>query len=156
MSVGLPEQQIRCCRAGLVQRFSLGFRGPICLFAGFLGVKPSVFGAGVAIGAFGTMALQITAVRLPEPCIACAVPALSACQAADDNRMCPILHHDGHVAVQGYFLRHTNAYLAALALVTGPNALGHVVGPVLTALGMWRASKDRGRGSDRPADAASS
>lgn len=92
---------------GLVQRFSLGFRGPICLFAGFLGVKPSVFGAGVAVGAFGTMALQITA---------------------------------------GYFLRYTNAYLAALALVTGPNALGHVVGPVLTALGMWRASKDRGKG----------
>jgi hypothetical protein len=58
-----------CARAGLIQRFSLGFRGPICLFAGFLGVKPSVFGAGVAVGAFGTMALQITAVRPRRPCL---------------------------------------------------------------------------------------
>lgn len=56
------------CFAGLVQRFSLGFRGPICLFAGFLGVKAEVFGAGVAVGAFSTMALQITAVRLPDGC----------------------------------------------------------------------------------------
>jgi hypothetical protein len=58
--------------------------------------------------------------------------------------------------VQGYFLRHTNAYLAALALVTGPNAFGHLVGPVLTALGMWNASKHRGTTPDRPADAAPS
>ena len=58
-----------CALAGVVQRFSLGFRGPICLFAGFLGVKPSVFGAGVAVGAFGTMALQITAVRPRRPCL---------------------------------------------------------------------------------------
>lgn len=49
--------------------------------------------------------------------------------------------------MQGYFLRHTNAYLAALALVTGPNAAGHLVGPVLTALGLWNASRDRSKGS---------
>lgn len=89
---------------GLVQRFSLGFRGPICLFAGFLGVKPAVFLYGVAVGAVGTMAIQITA---------------------------------------GYFLRSTNAYLAALALVTVPNAVGHSLGPLLTAVGLWTASKDR-------------
>jgi hypothetical protein len=62
-----PATSSEFASAGLVQRFSLGFRGPICLFAGFLGVKPLVFGAGVASGAFGTMALQITAVRPLEP-----------------------------------------------------------------------------------------
>jgi hypothetical protein len=69
----------------------------------------------------------------------------------------PCCHDNDHtLALQGYFLQHTNAYLAALALVTVPNALGHVVGPVLTAVGMWTASKDRSKESDRPADPASS
>jgi membrane protein DedA with SNARE-associated domain len=89
---------------GLVQRFSLGFRGPLCLVAGFLGVNPAVFASGVAAGAFGTMALQILA---------------------------------------GYLLRFSpNAYLAALALVAAPNLVGHLAGPVLTAVGLWSASRD--------------
>jgi len=88
---------------GLVQRFSLGFRGPLCLVAGFTGVSSAQFAAGVAIGAVGTMALQIFA---------------------------------------GYMLRDSpNAYLAALALVAGPNLVGHLAGPVLTALGLWTASR---------------
>ena len=49
--------------AGTVQRFSLGFRGPLCLVCGFTGVSPQLFASGVAVGAVGTMALQIAAVR---------------------------------------------------------------------------------------------
>ncbi len=50
-----------------MQRFSLGFRGPLCLVAGFLGVNSAVFASGVAAGAFGTMALQICAVSYAAP-----------------------------------------------------------------------------------------
>ena len=50
--------------AGTVQRFSLGFRGPLCLVCGFTGVSPQLFASGVAVGTVGTMALQIAAVRL--------------------------------------------------------------------------------------------
>ena len=51
-------------RAGLVQRFSLGFRGPLCLVCGFTGVSARQFGAGAALGALGTMPLQLFAVRV--------------------------------------------------------------------------------------------
>lgn len=60
--------------AGLVQRFSLGFRGPLCLVAGFLGIRPAVFASGVAAGAFGTMALQITAVGAPGRLLGASAP----------------------------------------------------------------------------------
>eukprot|EP00891_Asterochloris_glomerata_P000230 jgi/Astpho2/230/Aster-02133 len=46
---------------GTVQRFSLGFRGPLCLVCGFTGVSPQLFASGVAVGTVGTMALQIAA-----------------------------------------------------------------------------------------------
>ena len=54
--------------------------------------------------------------------------------------------------VQGYLLRTTpNAYLAALALVSGPNLVGHIAGPLATALSFWWAGKQGkpgGPGSD--------
>ena len=53
--------------AGTVQRFSLGFRGPLCLVCGFTGISPQLFASGVAVGAVGTMALQIAAVS-PHSC----------------------------------------------------------------------------------------
>ena len=49
--------------AGAIQRFSLGFRGPLCLVCGFTGVAPSKFAVGAAVGALGTMPLQILVVR---------------------------------------------------------------------------------------------
>ena len=49
--------------AGVVQRFSVGFRGPLCLISGFTGVSPPLFATGAAIGALGTMPLQLTVVR---------------------------------------------------------------------------------------------
>lgn len=48
--------------AGLVQRFSLGFRGPLCLVCGFTGVSGKQFLGGVAFGALLTMPLQIVVV----------------------------------------------------------------------------------------------
>lgn len=48
--------------AGAIQRFSLGFRGPLCLVCGFTGVAPSKFALGAAVGALGTMPLQILVV----------------------------------------------------------------------------------------------
>ena len=48
--------------AGAIQRFSLGFRGPLCLVCGFTGVAPSRFALGAAVGALGTMPLQILVV----------------------------------------------------------------------------------------------
>lgn len=97
---------------GAVQRFSLGFRGPLCLVAGFTGVSAARFGGGVAAGAFGTMALQI---------------------------------------FSGFLLRNSpNAYVAALALVAGPNLVGHLAGPVITGFGLWAASRSNGGGSEGP------
>ncbi len=48
--------------AGAIQRFSLGFRGPLCLVCGFTGVPPARFALGAAVGALGTMPLQLTVV----------------------------------------------------------------------------------------------
>ncbi|KAK9906818.1 hypothetical protein WJX75_008490 [Coccomyxa subellipsoidea] len=45
---------------GTVQRFSLGFRGPLCLISGFSGVPATRFAAGASIGALGTMPIQLT------------------------------------------------------------------------------------------------
>lgn len=45
---------------GAIQRFSLGFRGPLCLVCGFTGVPPARFALGAAVGALGTMPLQLT------------------------------------------------------------------------------------------------
>ena len=63
----LPSKSEVCLTAGTVQRFSLGFRGPLCLVCGFTGVSPHLFASGVAVGAVGTMALQIAAVS-PHSC----------------------------------------------------------------------------------------
>ena len=85
--------------AGLIQRFSVGFRGPLCLVCGFAGVSAAEFLGGVALGALGTMPLQLGL---------------------------------------GYLIRDSpNVYLTALALAAGPNLVGHVAGPVLTAAGLW-------------------
>jgi hypothetical protein len=52
--------------------------------------------------------------------------------------------------VQGYLLRGSpNPYLAALAIAAGPNMVGHVVGPLATAGGLWWA----GRGSNKDTEA---
>lgn len=45
---------------GAIQRFSVGFRGPLCLVCGFTGVPPVRFALGAALGALGTMPLQLT------------------------------------------------------------------------------------------------
>lgn len=60
--------------AGAIQRFSLGFRGPLCLVCGFTGVAPSKFALGAAVGALGTMPLQILVVGCfyaSQVCSAC-------------------------------------------------------------------------------------
>ena len=52
--------------AGAIQRFSLGFRGPLCLVCGFTGVSPQKFALGAAVGALGTMPLQLTVVSFVQ------------------------------------------------------------------------------------------
>ena len=52
----------RCHGAGAIQRFSVGFRGPLCLVCGFTGVPATTFALGAAIGALGTMPIQLTVV----------------------------------------------------------------------------------------------
>ena len=49
--------------AGFVQRFTIGFRGPLCLVSGFSGVTLSDFAIGASIGACITMSIQLTLVR---------------------------------------------------------------------------------------------
>ena len=56
------SELIKVHAAGAIQRFSLGFRGPLCLVCGFTGVAPSKFALGAALGALGTMPLQILVV----------------------------------------------------------------------------------------------
>jgi len=46
-------------RIGMMQRFFLGFRGPLCLCAGAVGAKPLPFFLGSATGALFTMSIQI-------------------------------------------------------------------------------------------------
>ncbi len=50
-------------RAGVVQRFSVGFRGPLCIASGLSGVPFWRFAGGAMLGALGTMPLQLGAVR---------------------------------------------------------------------------------------------
>ncbi|GMH42617.1 hypothetical protein BSKO_10536 [Bryopsis sp. KO-2023] len=90
---------------GSVQRFSLGFRGPLCLVCGFMGVSAKQFLGGVALAAPLTMGLQFCA---------------------------------------GYLLKDVgNVYLAALAVVAGPNLVGHALGPILTAVGLYMAGRKK-------------
>lgn len=49
---------------GVVQRFSVGFRGPLCIASGMGGVPFPRFAGGAALGALGTMPLQLGAVRV--------------------------------------------------------------------------------------------
>lgn len=42
-------------------------------------------------------------------------------------------------------------YFAALAIAAGPNLVGHVVGPVLTAFGLWWSSRQSGLEPKKPA-----
>lgn len=89
---------------GAIQRFSVGFRGPLCLVCGFTGVPATTFALGAAIGALGTMPIQLTV---------------------------------------GYFLRDTpNLYLTALAIMSGPNLCGQLLGPILSATGLYFAGKN--------------
>ncbi|CAG9466445.1 unnamed protein product [Pedinophyceae sp. YPF-701] len=89
---------------GAVQRFSVGFRGPICLAAGLAGVSGTTFCAGVCLGALGTMAAQF---------------ALGGVLAT----------------------RVDSVYVAVLALVAGPNAVGHLLAPAAAAAGaVWAAA----------------
>ncbi|KAK9842500.1 hypothetical protein WJX81_003116 [Elliptochloris bilobata] len=46
---------------GVLQRFSVGFRGPLCIASGLSGVPFAQFAGGAAIGALGTMPLQLGA-----------------------------------------------------------------------------------------------
>lgn len=94
---------------GAVERFSLGFRGPLCIMCGYLGVSTLQFFQGVCAGALLTMPLQLAV---------------------------------------GYALRNTaSPYLAALAMVAGPNAVGHVLGPLLAGLG-YTFAKWKGKVKD--------
>lgn len=57
------------------------------------------------------------------------------------NTICPL---------QGYILRDcANVYLAALAVVAGPNLVGHIAGPILTWIGVHFAGKGGGDGSSK-------
>lgn len=63
----IRSELIKVHAAGAIQRFSLGFRGPLCLVCGFTGVAPSKFALGAAVGALGTMPLQILVVGPLSP-----------------------------------------------------------------------------------------
>ena len=44
--------------------------------------------------------------------------------------------------LQGYLLRDTpSPYFAALAIAAGPNMVGHVIGPLATAVGIFWTSR---------------
>ena len=47
--------------SGILQRFLIGLRGPICLAAGFTGIPVAKFAAGAALGACITIPLQLGA-----------------------------------------------------------------------------------------------
>ena len=51
---------------GFVQRFTIGFRGPLCLVSGFSGVTLADFVIGASIGACITMSIQILLVSFCE------------------------------------------------------------------------------------------
>ena len=53
--------------AGFVQRFSVGFRGPLCIASGLSGVPFARFAGGAMLGALWTVPLQLGAVRSPCP-----------------------------------------------------------------------------------------
>ena len=58
---------------------------------------------------------------------------------------------------QGYLLRNTpNVYLTALAMAALPNTVGYIMGPVLTAVGVYVASRKQqdGASSEREASTA--
>lgn len=49
-----------------------------------------------------------------------------------------------HADAQGYFLRNTpNPYLTAFAVMTAPNLCGQLLGPILSATGLYYAGKDK-------------
>ena len=46
--------------------------------------------------------------------------------------------------LQGYFLRNTpNPYLTAFAVVSAPNLCGQLLGPILSATGLYFAGKEK-------------
>lgn len=46
--------------------------------------------------------------------------------------------------LQGYFLRNTpNPYLTAFAVVSAPNLVGQLLGPILSATGLYFAGKEK-------------
>lgn len=42
-----------------------------------------------------------------------------------------------------------NVYLAALAIVAGPNLIGHIAGPILTWIGVYLAGRGGGDSSSK-------
>lgn len=59
--------------------------------------------------------------------------------------------------MQGYVLRDSpNPYLAALAISAGPNIVGHILGPLLTAMGFWWAGRRGDGNQNAPMKAVSS
>jgi hypothetical protein len=63
---GSEHDDLSVCGVGFIQRFSLGFRGPLCLVCGFTNVPAPHFLGGVAVGALGTMPIQLFVVT-PSP-----------------------------------------------------------------------------------------
>ena len=62
----LPCKISPAARAGFVQRFTIGFRGPLCLVSGFSGVTLSDFAIGASIGACITMSIQLALVSFHQ------------------------------------------------------------------------------------------
>ena len=51
--------------------------------------------------------------------------------------------------LQGYFLRRTaNPYLTAFAVVSAPNLCGQLLGPILSATGLYFAGKEQSQPSN--------
>lgn len=48
-------------KIGFIQRFILGFRGPLCLACGITGVSPRTFFLGTSLAALCTLPLQLLA-----------------------------------------------------------------------------------------------
>lgn len=135
--------------AGTVQRFSLGFRGPLCLISGFSGVPATRFAAGASIGALGTMPIQLTIVSKTS-CICLAILVFFVFPIGQAKLASTLLKSltTWCFVKQGYLMRNSpNVYLSSLALVAVPNIIGNYLGPL--AFGLITALRLKQKGGRR-------
>jgi len=90
-------------KIGFVQRFFIGFRGPLCLCSGIAGAKPSSFFLGTCAGALLSISCQLlvgSVLRNARPNTYIATLALVAVPTLIGNVIGPL-----SVTISGYLLR---------------------------------------------------